>query len=247
MDVQIVILAAGRGRRLGHKTLPKVLIPLKGKPVISYVLEQIKKIKQIPTPVIVVGHRNGLVRQELGSDYRYAVQQDQLGTAHAVWSAQAQITAEHILVINGDMPFISATSLKKLIDLHISQDAIVSMFTSYVPNYTGKYKLFERFGRILRNQYGDITKIHEAADATDTEKEIREVNPGIYMFRTAWLWNNIDKIGNDNAQGEFYLTDIIEVAIQEGLTVHSQTINIKETTGIDTLAQLQQAEKLSGI
>ncbi len=245
MDVQIVILAAGRGRRLGHKTLPKVLIPLKGKPVILYTLAQIKKIKDLPPPIIVIGHMATIVKRQLGSEYRYAIQQDQLGTAHAVWSAEQQITAKNILVVNGDMPFITASSLKKLISLHTSQEAVISMLTGYVPSFGGKYEVYDEFGRILRNKYGEIEKIREAADATSAEKGIREVNAGIYMFRTAWLWNNIDKIGNDNALNQFYLTDIIEVAIEEGVVIHSQTVNIKETFGINTLAQLQQAEKLN--
>jgi len=244
MDTQIVILAAGKGRRMGSKGLPKVLIPLKGKPVISYLVEELVKLKDLPPPIIVIGHRSTAIKQALGKSYRYALQRDQRGTAHAVWSAQPYITAKNLLVLYGDMPFIKATSLKKLIHLHDSQQAVISMFTSYVPNFNGHYENFLRFGRIIRNQYKEIVKIREFADATLEEQSIREINPGIYLFQSQWLWDNIDKIDDNNVYQEFYLTDIVEIAIQEGHSIQSLTISPKEIFGINTEQQLKQAQKL---
>ncbi len=241
MDTQIVILAAGKGKRMGQKEVPKVLIPLKGKPVISYLLTQVAKLKDLPPPVVVVGHRSTAVKDALGKSYRYALQRDQRGTAHAVWSAESAITAKNVLVLYGDTPFITASSMNKLIRLHNAGTAVISMFTAFVPNYDGIYKNFFHFGRIIRNKFKEIAKIQEFTDATEEEKAIREINPGIYMFNTAWLWENIDKIDDKNSQNEFYLTDIVEIAIAEGQTVQSLTIGPKEIFGINTLDQLAQA------
>src|SRR6185503_15381992 len=102
MDTQIVILAAGKGRRMGKKEMPKVLIPLRGKPVISYLLEEVVKLKDLPPPVVVVGHKSTAVKDTLGKSYRYSLQRDQMGTAHAVWAAQPQISAKNVLVLYGD-------------------------------------------------------------------------------------------------------------------------------------------------
>src|SRR5688500_15878157 len=126
MDTQIVILAAGKGRRMGTVEVPKVLIPLKGKPVISYLLAEVAKLRDLSPPVIVVGHKSTAVKDALGKGYRYALQRDQRGTAHAVWSAQPQITAKNVLVLSGDIPFVKASSLKKLMHLHDSQQAVIS-------------------------------------------------------------------------------------------------------------------------
>jgi bifunctional UDP-N-acetylglucosamine pyrophosphorylase/glucosamine-1-phosphate N-acetyltransferase len=100
------------------------------------------------------------------------------------------------------------------------------------------------FGRILRNDFNDIVKIQEYADATEEQRVIREINPGIYLFNSHWLWDNIDKIDNKNAQQEFYLTDIVEIAISEGQQVCSLTISPREIFGINTLIQLEQAAQL---
>lgn len=244
MDTQIVILAAGKGKRMGQTEVPKVLIPLKGKPVISYLLAEVAKLKDLSPPVIVVGYKSTAVKDYLGKKYRYALQRDQMGTAHAVWAAQSQITAKNVLVLYGDIPFIKAATLKKLVQLHDSQQAVISMLTAVVPNYKGIYQSFLHFGRIVRNEFDEITKIQEFADATAEQREIREINSGIYLFDTDWLWNNIDQIDNKNAQGEFYLTDIVEIAINENQLVQSLRTNPKEVLGINTDQQLRQAEKL---
>ncbi len=243
-NTQIIILAAGQGSRTGQKALPKVLIPLKGKPIIEYLLTEVKQLESTRRPVIVVGYKHTEVRKALGSNFRYAIQKQQLGTAHAVWSAQSEIDAPNVLVLYGDMPFISAASLKKLIDLHTSQQAVLSMFTSFVPNFNGLYRNYLHFGRIIRNQFNAIAKIVEYADASAAERKIREINSGIYMFNTPWLWNSINQITDQNTQGEFYLTDTIELAIAEDHAIHSLAINPTEIFGINTPEQLAQANRL---
>ncbi len=244
MDTQIVILAAGKGRRMGNVDLPKVLFPLHGKPLILPLLEQVNKINKQP-PVIVVGFKRGEVMKTLGPRYTYAFQKEQLGTAHAVWCAKSKISSKNILVLYGDMPFMKATSMEKLINLHQDQKPVISLFTSFVPDFKGARASLDNYGRIIRDNYGNIVKITEYKDATEQERKIKEVNPGIYVFNTEWLWSHIDLINNSNAQNEFYLTDIIEVAISESFPIKSIPIGPAEVIGINTLGQLELGHKIS--
>lgn len=243
MSRQIVILAAGKGTRMASP-IPKVLIPLRGKPVIKYLLEEVNGIDQDTKPIIVVGFMNELVKEKLGSDYLYALQTEQFGTGHAVLAARAQITADNFVVLYGDMPFVSAASLQKLIELHEQNGAKLSMFTGIVPNFDGVYEHFKGFGRIIRDSNSHIAKIQEAADSSEEQKTITEVNPGIYMFNSAWLWPHLENVGSSNAQGEVYLTDIVELAIKDGQKIESLPIAPEEIYGINTPDHLAHAQTL---
>lgn len=243
MSRQIVILAAGKGTRMASP-IPKVLIPLRGKPVIKYLLEEVTEVEQDTKPIIVVGFMNELVKEQLGSEYLYAEQTEQLGTGHAVIAARSSVTAKNFIVLYGDMPFVTAVSLKKLIDLHEHNEAKVSMFTAIVPNFEGVYEHFKGFGRIIRDGNSHIAKIQENADASEEQKAITEVNPGIYMFNSEWLWPNLEKVGSGNVQGEIYLTDIIELAIQDGQKIESLPIAPEEIYGINTPDHLAHAQTL---
>ncbi len=254
MRNQIVILAAGKGTRLGTSSVPKVLVMLKNKPLIFYLLDQIEHISQLIKPVVVIGYMADKVRGVLGEDFFYAMQEQQLGTAHAVKAAKGKIKAKNILVLYGDMPFIKAESLKSLMKLHHKKDSNISIMTTIVSSFEEEYKSLKHYGRIIRNPSpfspskgggkGGIIKITEYKDASDKEKEIKELNTGIYMFQTEWLWENIKKIKNRNAQKEYYLTDIVEVAISENEAVNSLEIDPREVMGINSLEDLRQAEKI---
>lgn len=243
MRNQIVILAAGQGKRMGSGDIPKVLIMLNQKPLILHLLEEIEKINQLAKPVVVVGYKHFAVRAVLGDGFLYAVQDNQLGTAHAVMSAKSQVSAENILVLYGDMPFIRAESLQSLMRLHHEKNSHLSMFTTTVNNYAD-YPSANTFGRIIRDEAGSLIKITEYKDATESERFIREVNPGIYMFNTEWLWNTIPKIHNKNFQEEYYLTDMVEMAIQDGKPIYSLPISPEEVLGINTPEELALAEKI---
>lgn len=245
MQNQIVILAAGKGKRMNSSDMPKVLVPLKGKPVILYLLDQVNQLTQLIKPVIVVGFMKEKVREFLGDAYLYATQEKQLGTAHAVMAAKEKVNAENILVLYGDMPFVSANSLRKLLHLHRQSGNNLSMFTSIVENFEGVFGALKSYGRIIRDKSGEIVKITEYKDATEEERERKEVNPGIYCFKTSWLWDKLEKIENHNSQGEYYLTDLVEIAIKEGLKISSLKIDPKEVLGINTLQDLEEAEKIA--
>jgi UDP-N-acetylglucosamine diphosphorylase/glucosamine-1-phosphate N-acetyltransferase len=242
MRNQIVILAAGKGTRLGGQ-VPKVLVMLKNKPLILYLMHELH-YRQLIKPVVVVGFGAEKVKAVLGNDAVYAHQAEHKGTAHAVMCAKKQIHAENILVLYGDMPFIKADSLRELMRVHHKKESVLSMFTTRVPNFDGVYKSMEHYGRIIRSYNKKISKIIEFKDATPKEREIKELNPGIYMFNTEWLWENIKLIKNKNAQKEYYLTDIVEIAIKQGINIQSLEIPPKQVIGINSREDLDLVETL---
>lgn len=244
MKNQFVILAAGRGTRMGNPNTPKVLVMLKNKPLILFVLEQIDKINRLVKPVVVVGFGAEKVKGVLGDAYVYAFQEKQLGTAHALAAAKVKIRAENILVVYGDMPFIKAESLSQLIKMHFRSGGNISMLTAEAANFKGIHSSQEHYGRIVRNTSHSIVGIVEYKDATAAQRKLREINPGIYMFSTKWLWEHIKKIANQNAQKEYYLTDIVGVALEQGEKVNSFMVDAKEVLGVNSKADLAIAERL---
>ncbi len=239
-----MILAAGKGTRMGEAPVPKVLTMLNNKPLILYILGELEKIGQLAKPVIVTGFMYKKVHDVLGDGYVYAYQDKQLGTAHALEAAKRKARAENIVVLYGDMPFIKAESLKELIRIHFRSGSKISMLTSQVESYKGMFKSLEHYGRIIREPIShNIVGIVEFKDASESQKKILEVNPGIYMFNAAWVWENLKRIKNDNVQKEYYLTDIAKVAIEQGEIIHSLMIDPKEVLGVNTVEDLAIAEK----
>jgi bifunctional UDP-N-acetylglucosamine pyrophosphorylase/glucosamine-1-phosphate N-acetyltransferase len=243
MRNQIIILAAGKGTRMGG-SMPKVLVMLKNKPMILYLLEEVGKINQLIKPVVVVGYKAESVKAVLGEDYFYALQNEQLGTAHALLAAKKYIKGENILVLYGDMPLIKAESLKKLMRLHQQKKSNISMFTSTVPSFKDIYGPLQQAGRVIRDSKKKIVKIIENKDASTGQKKIKEINAGVYMFNTKWLFEHGKKITNKNVQLEYYLTDIVEVAILHGEEVQALSIDPKEVIGVNSQDDLKTAEKL---
>jgi len=151
---------------------------------------------------------------------------------------------ENILVLPGDHPLINSDTLKNLIKIHNQEKATVSLSTFRVPYFENKYKCFQHSGRIIRNEKGEIQKIVEYKDATEEEKNIKEVNVSYYCFKARWLWNNIDKLKNDNNAKEYYLTDIIKIAFEHKEKIISVIIkNPTECMGVNTDEELKIAEK----
>ncbi|HVY67578.1 MAG TPA: NTP transferase domain-containing protein [Patescibacteria group bacterium] len=243
MKNQFVILAGGQGKRMGG-AVPKVLVMLKNKPLILYVLEELDQVGQLAPPVIVVGYKGLEVKTVLGDSYFYAQQTRQLGTAHAVLAAKDLVRADNVVVLYGDMPFIRAASLKRLIKSHFDSGAKISMLTAKVENFGGVYESLEHYGRIIRDQDGRIINSVEFKDASLEQRLITEVNPCIYMFNTAWLWQALPQIGNHNAQGEYYLTDVVPLALAQGAGINSLAVDPGEILGVNTPADLAAAETL---
>ena len=244
--IQVIILAAGRGKRMKSDE-PKALSLLKGKPLLQHILETLKKLDPEIKPVIVVGHKKERVKEVLGEEYTYAEQHEQLGTGHAVGSAKSAIKTPHdiVIVLATDQPLVSKETLKQIISTHTEKNPTITMATVIIPDFEDWRIGLNHFGRIIRNENGKIKKIVEFKDTTEEEKEIKELNPALYAFDAKWLWENIDKLKNENAQKEYLLTDLIKMAFDQNKNIELvQTSNILEALQPNSQEELELLEKL---
>lgn len=246
IPLQIVVLAAGQGKRMNNSELPKVLVSLKGKPIIKYLLEAIKKSGVTVRPVIVVGQKAAMVKQALGPEYDYVFQTKQLGTGQAVACTVELLKdkAANLMVLYGDHPLITPETIKRLAESHLNSNDVITMATVKLSDFSEWRSVFEVFGRISRDDEGRVVGITEKKDASDDELKITEVNPGYYCFQAEWLWNNLPKLKNDNAQQEYYLTDLVAVAGHAGLAINTIEIEARDALGVNLPEQLKILESL---
>ncbi|MFZ4454514.1 bifunctional UDP-N-acetylglucosamine diphosphorylase/glucosamine-1-phosphate N-acetyltransferase GlmU [Salibacterium aidingense] len=232
-----VILAAGQGKRM-KSDLYKVLHPVCGKPMVEHVVDQVTKagLNEIVT---VIGHGADAVKQHIGDRVSYVLQKEQLGTGHAVIQ-----TKEHLkdrkgvtVVLCGDTPLIRAETIEALMNHHEQTAAKATVLTAYAHNPSG-------YGRVVRDEQGGVLRIVEEKDADETERQVKEINTGTYCFDNELLFDALSKVGNDNAQGEYYLPDVIEILKAQGETLSAwQTPDFSETIGVNDRVALSQAEK----
>ncbi|MDD5032373.1 MAG: GNAT family N-acetyltransferase [Patescibacteria group bacterium] len=243
-ETKVVVLAAGKGVRM-NSHLPKVLVPLAGRPMIEYLIRSIIEAEVDGRPVIVVSPDNKEIIEEALASYNcdYAIQEEQLGTGHALACARPLFGPEvkNVISFYGDHPFVRAEAVKKLAGSHTG---VITIATIKVDDFHDFRKNFFHWGRIARDENGDVKKIVEFKDATEEEKEIKEINPGFYCFDKDWLCANIDKLKNNNKQGEYYLTDLVGLAFSEGHKIKTITIDSRQAVGINSPEELAIAEKL---
>jgi len=234
--MNIVILAAGMGKRM-HSALPKVLHPLAGKPLLSHVIDTARSLE--PTRlVVVIGHGAEKVQAAVAApDVQFAVQEQQLGTGHAVQQALPFVDPSvPTLVLYGDVPLTRASTLKRLVDA--AENGRYGVLTVTLDDPTG-------YGRIVRDAKGAVRKIVEQKDASAEERGIAEINTGIVITPTRQLASWLAALKNDNAQGEFYLTDVVERALEAGVdVVTSQPDEEWETLGVNSKQQLAELERI---
>ena len=236
-EVGVIILAAGLGRRM-KSSLPKVMHPLSGKPLLLHVLTTALRLK--PEKVaIIIGHGAETVRQACRNDVTWVVQEQQLGTGHAVLCAKNSFGdfAGDILVLSGDVPLISERTLNAIICGHRQGNASLTLLTTSLEEPRG-------YGRVLRDADGNIAGIVEEQDATDAQQQIDEINAGIYVAFAPFLFSALEKVKNHNEQGEYYLPDTVAIALEQGkrvATVKAQ--DPREVMGINTREELAQMEK----
>lgn len=241
---KIVIMAAGKGTRM-ESDLPKVLAPLKGKPMIRHLLETMSKIYK-GKPIAIVGYKKELVKKELGNLCSYALQKKQLGTAHAVACAEKKCgNAENIIVLSSDQPYVKEETIIESLKKHKKSKAKITFTTTVVPNFEGWRKYFLSHGRILRKKR-EIIGIREYKDASEKEKRIKEVNTACcYVFDAKWLWKNLKKVKNENLKGEYYLTDLIQIARDSGEKIENIKMENYESLGANSKEELEILEKFA--
>ncbi|MCM3281074.1 MULTISPECIES: bifunctional UDP-N-acetylglucosamine diphosphorylase/glucosamine-1-phosphate N-acetyltransferase GlmU [unclassified Exiguobacterium] len=238
MERFAVILAAGKGTRMKSK-LYKVLHPVLGKPMVEHVVDQLDQIG-VSRQIVIVGHGAEAVQDTLGTRVEYAVQEEQLGTGHAVQMAEAELAGKSgaTLVVCGDTPLLTAETLEALLAHHEAQQAKVTVLTAIADDATG-------YGRVVRGEDGNVTKVVEHKDASAAELAINEINTGTYVFDNELLFDALKQVGNNNAQGEYYLPDVISIAKEAGEVVAAHTApTFDETIGVNDRVALSQAEAI---
>ena len=237
MTTIAIILAAGKGTRM-VSDLPKVLFPLRGKTLIARAVVAATRAFSQP-PVVVVGLMSGDVRQACGPEVRFATQVQQLGTGHAVQVAAEtarSLAADTIAVMYGDMPLLPSEMMTALAEERARSGAAIAMLTLMAVNPRG-------FGRVVRNAEGAVTAIVEEVAATPEQLRIRELNVGVYCFDAAWLWPALERIQPNPRKGEYFLTDLVEIAVADGRKVVAIPSDDADAfIGINTRADLADAD-----
>ena len=236
-QLHIGILAAGKGSRM-ESNLPKVLHQLSGKSLVDYVLDTASQL--MPKSItLVVGFEKELVKDHTRArKIDYVSQDQQLGTGHAVLQMADKLENQsgHLLILSGDVPNTKSTSLMPIIDEHMNKNHTATVITAIVNDSTG-------YGRIIRGNTGQLLKIVEEKDCTPDEKKIKEINSGIFIFKISYLFEELRKIKSNNAQNEYYLTDVIEL-IGKKMPVQAKIVeDSSEVVGINNINQLSSLEK----
>lgn len=237
MNFKAIILAAGKGTRMKSK-YPKVVHKVCGKEMVNHIIDVSKK-SGVKDVVTILGHESEVVKSILPEDTMIAMQTEQLGTGHAVKMAKEYINDEDtIVILCGDTPLIKEETLKRLFDYHIENEYTATVLTTKVDNPTG-------YGRVIRDENGDLLKIVEQKDGNAEELAVNEINSGIYCFKGQMLRESLDLLDNNNAQGEYYLTDTIKILRDKGFKVGAFSgSTIEELMGVNSRVELAKAEAL---
>lgn len=238
IDLVTVILAAGKGTRMKSK-LPKVLHKVAGKSMLQHVLDAANGAGS-KRNIVVVGFGGDIVKEAIGDQAEFVVQAEQLGTGHAVQQAASILEGEDatVMVLCGDTPLVTSSLISKLYEGHKESGAKATVLTAVMPDSTG-------YGRIVRTADGSVARIVEQKDASPEERMIKEVNSGIYCFDGKSLFEALKKVGCDNAQGEYYLPDVLGILKEQGEKIGAVAADDYETTlGINSRVQLSGAEKI---
>lgn len=237
MRKHAVILAAGKGTRMKSK-LYKVLHPVAGEAMVQHVIDSVKNAG-VETVVTVVGHGAEVVKETLGDSSQFVHQEEQLGTAHAVNTAKELLNDKKgtTIVVCGDTPLITKDTISSLIAFHESENAKATVLSAKVNNPFG-------YGRIVRNEQGDVLEIVEQKDASEEQNAINEISSGIFAFDNEKLFQTLEEVKNDNAQGEYYLPDVISILKAQNEKISAYvTEDVDEIMGVNDRVQLSQAEQ----
>jgi len=237
-ELAAVILAAGQGTRM-KSSLPKVLHRVGGLPMVLWSVNNAKALGAEPI-VLVIGNGAEAVKETVGPEVLYAFQAERLGTAHAVMQARTLLEgkAKHVLVLYGDMPTLRRETLERLVSLHRERQPAVTMLSVESEDSMG-------FGRVVRDENGQVKAIVEEAVATPEILAIKELNCGVYCFDADWLWRRLPDVPLTQPKGEYYLTDMIGLAVEEGKRVEALTItDVSEVQGVNNRVHLARSERI---
>lgn len=241
-ELAVVVMAAGQGKRMKDPARAKVMYELNGRPMISYVVDLAYDLGAMEV-IIVVGHQREVVTEYLKRshpDVHCAVQEQQLGTGHAIMQAEKMLKRFHgdVIVLSGDVPLLTKPTMENLISHHFQTSAVATILTARMENPAG-------YGRIIRNGDGSVQKIVEHKDASEEELKVREINSGIYVFNKQKLFDGLKHITQDNSQKEYYLTSVFEYFWKHHWTVSALVADqADEIHGINTVEQLEQARTM---
>jgi bifunctional UDP-N-acetylglucosamine pyrophosphorylase/glucosamine-1-phosphate N-acetyltransferase len=244
--VQPIILAAGKGTRMKSE-LPKALFPFSGKAMLDWVLEAMAKVEGALTPIVVVGHKGDSVRDYVGTRAICVEQKELTGTATAVLSAIPFIPKEtkSVFIMYVDQPFITSTSIEAIVKKHDASGASLTLGTVKLSDFEDWRSVFVAFGRVIRDHKGEVAEIVEYKNANDLERATHEVNPGFYCVDAEWLTSALSRIARNELTGEYYLTDILALAIDDAKKIESVTITPEEALGINSVKDAEFAETLA--
>ncbi|MCT4688802.1 sugar phosphate nucleotidyltransferase [Vallitalea sp.] len=239
--MKAIVLGAGKGTRLQSEkyNMPKVLRKAHGKPLIEYVIDALSFIEQEDT-TIVVGYKKEMVYEEIKGNYKFVSQDEQLGTGHAVLVTEDTFKDYDgpILVAYGDMPLYKKSTYKKMFEIHEKENATCTVLTAVIDDPPA-------YGRIVRDENGQMEGVVEAKDCTKEQLAIKELNVGVYIFDSKFLFENLKLLKNDNIQNEYYLTDIPKMVMEKGEKLVTHTIyNTNEVYGVNTVEELEFCEKV---
>jgi bifunctional UDP-N-acetylglucosamine pyrophosphorylase / glucosamine-1-phosphate N-acetyltransferase len=244
--IQTIILAAGKGTRM-QSDIPKPLIEVNGKPMLSHVLTALAESNITTSPVIVVGAWTNAIQSYFGTEYSYVVQTEIDGTGGAVRVAMSQIDSDQsappVMILYADHPFITSQSISRLSALATTSRAVISMYTVTVPDFEGWRQPFASFGRIIRNENGEVLEIVEYKNADEQQRAIGEVNPALYCIQAKWLHEVVDTLVPNALTGEYYLTDIIKRATEQGHKIATIPLSPNEALGLNSFADIENAKQ----
>ncbi|MCX7736977.1 MAG: NTP transferase domain-containing protein [Candidatus Kapabacteria bacterium] len=241
--MSIIILAAGKGKRMNNPSMAKVMALLDGKPLINYVLDTVKKINAEKLFLVIGYQKDSIIEfvSTLDIDNLYFVEQrEQLGTGHAVAQVKPFLNgwSGDLLILAGDVPLISYETLTRFLEEHKNSKADLSVLTAKIANPFG-------YGRIIRNIDNSFNKIVEEKDADESQRKVNEINSGVYVVKSEFLFEALKELKNDNNQKEYYLTDIVEIFRQKNRKVEAFLIaDYDEIFGINSQEDLLEAQKI---
>ncbi len=240
-NIAAVILCAGKGKRMNNPNLAKVMATIGGKPLIEHVLRSLAPLEPSRTVLVVGHHRESVmefVRSLQYSNTEFAIQAEQLGTGHAVAQCEDMLRDFDggVLILAGDVPLLSSETLRRFIEKHRETRSDISVLSTFAPSPTG-------YGRIVRAADGAFERITEDKDADEETRKINEINTGIYLVSSGLLFKSLKSVKNNNAQNEYYLTDIIQIEKENNSAVSAFALaQFDEVQGVNSVEDLKRAE-----